>query len=228
MVRLLSVTADASPLREELTRCLADGVITASRSRFLKQSLVYGCGEVDRKIYVLEKGWVKTVMMSPGGKDCLLGLYGPGDVFGELALVTDQRHESAVAMAECVIRPVTRQAMSTADLPDGLLATLLEYALTKMAEQQVTICDLVTSQSEQRVASTLLRLAKKFGARVGQFLRLDANLVTQQELSEMVGTTRSRVGFFLRCFTERGILKRVNGYLVLHEAQFESYLTLRA
>lgn len=220
----MSVAADASPLREELTRCLAEGVVTASQSRFPKQSLIYGCGEVDRKIYVLEKGWVKTVMMSPGGKECLLGLHGPGDVFGELALVTDERLESAVAMAECVVRPVTRQAASRANLQSGLL----DHALIKMAEQQVMIRDLVTTQSEQRVAATLLRLARKFGLRDGQRLRLDANLVTQQELSEMVGTTRSRVGFFMRCFTERGILERVDGILILHEAQFEYYLSMAA
>jgi len=209
-------------VKERLQRCLADGVLSAGYERVRKRSILYSCGQVDRRIYVLDSGYVKTVTISYQGKECLLGLYGPGDIFGELSFVNESRIDSAVALTECTVRPLSR--LSANALPQDLTASLLELCLRRVAEQQVTITGLITTQSEYRLAATLLRLARKFGHQEGALLQLNASLVTQQELSEMVGTTRSRVGYFLRCFHERGIIYRIKGSLLLDEARVESYL----
>lgn len=203
-------------------RCLDDGILTAGYERVRKRSILYSCGQVDCRIYVLASGYVKTVTISYQGKECLLGLYGPGDIFGELAFVNESRIDSAIALTECIVRPLSR--LSTSALPKDLTASLLELCLRRVAEQQMIITGLITTQCEHRLAATLLRLARKFGHREGGLLQLSSSLVTQQELSEMVGTTRSRVGYFLRCFHERGMISRGKGTLSLDEAQVESYL----
>lgn len=211
-------------VREQLRRYLTKNVLCAGCLQVPKRSMVYSSGQEDRRIYVLEQGWVKTVTISSRGKECLLGLYGPGDVFGELGFVQDRRLDSAIALTQCTVRPVNRRTKSVSSLPSELVSSLLELCLQRASEQQCVITDLVTSQSEARLAAALLRLARKFGTREGSTLYLDASLVTQQELSEMVGTTRSRIGYFLRGFAECEMIHRVGGSLVLHEQRIDAYL----
>lgn len=227
--RLDPTTREPAPVGDSvvkniLHRCLADDVLSAGRDRVSKRSYLYSSGQVDRRIYIVESGYIKTVTISYQGKECLVGLYGPGDVFGESAFVDDRRTESAVALTNCTVRPVSRLSKSPDTLPRDLMISLLELSLRRVAEQQAVITGLITMQSEHRLAATLLRLARRFGLREGHVLRLSTSLVTQQELSEMVGTTRSRVGYFLRCFNERGIVSRIQGFLLMDEIRVESFL----
>jgi CRP/FNR family cyclic AMP-dependent transcriptional regulator len=192
--------------------------------KFPKDSNVYNCGDTDPHIYFIESGQVKTMVYSKEGKKCLLAIYVTGDILGELSLFHTRRMETATAMKPTVLRrlPVRkfRAALSDADLLDALLATLT----LRLAEQQQVIANMVTMDSERRLAAVLLNLAYKIGKQHSCGIRIDER-ITQEELSGMVGTTRSRVGYFLKRFIDAGLVHRTPGsFLVIDEKHLCNYL----
>lgn len=87
------------------------------------------------------------------------------------------------------------------------------------------ITDFVTADSEYRLAAILLNVTRKMGRRSGPLLILDAR-ITQEELSGMVGTTRSRIGFFLKRFIDSGmVLRSREGVLAVHEQRLDDFMT---
>jgi hypothetical protein len=86
------------------------------------------------------------------------------------------------------------------------------------------ISDLVTAESEYRLAAVVLQLGRKLGTRHGELL-LIGERITQEELAGMVGTTRSRIGFFLKRFRAAGLVRRPkHGFLIVHEGRLMDYL----
>lgn len=93
-----------------------------------------------------------------------------------------------------------------------------------LCEQQRTIASLLLKDSEHRLAAVLLQLSRKLGKRRGPGVQLQER-ITQEDLSGMVGTTRSRVGYFLRRFHNAGLVERLPGsFLMLYEQRLATYL----
>jgi len=189
-----------------------------------KRQAVYGSLDDDRSIYLIERGQVKAVATSPGGKECLIGIYAAGEVFGELAIICAQRTEMVTTMTPVVLRRMNAatalDALSDTDSRDEFIRRLAH----RLFEQQRLIIDLVTTDSEHRLAAILLYLGHKLGQREGSLLRIESR-ITQEELSGMVGTTRSRVGYFLKRFVQANMVAR-NGSssLILHEPRIREFI----
>lgn len=157
-------------------------------------------------MYLIESGQVKLSMSSAAGKDCLLAIYTAGDVFGETCFASPKRFENATAMLPTVVRRVTRTdflaAVNAAGAPDVLYRHLAE----RLAERQTAVFDLVTMDAERRLAKLLLAIAEKLGTADGPYLHLDQR-ISQEELSQMVGTTRPRITNFMQKFRKLGLLE---------------------
>ncbi len=181
--------------------------------RLDRRANVYNCGDADDNIYYVESGMIKTVVVTLSGKRCLLDVYAPGDVFGELALIGSPRLETATTM-----RPAVLQKISAARLFDAMTDEDLQWTMhhlsNRIREQQDTITEMVTMESECRLAARLLYLGRKVGTWHPPGLRVMSK-ITQEELSEMVGTTRSRVGFFLKNFRESGLITLTSDSMVI-------------
>jgi CRP/FNR family transcriptional regulator, cyclic AMP receptor protein len=189
---------------------------------------LYTSGECDRHVYLIEGGRLKTLMHSPSGKGCLLGIYSRGDVVGESCLAGAERTETAVAMLPTVVTRIARDAFVATLSSVGLLEDWLTYQAAKFVDQQEMITLLVTVDSEHRLAVILQRLARDLGARRGDHIRIDQKL-THEELSDMVGTTRSRIGFFLKKFRLAGLLDDSCGsHLVIVESRLDQYVRTRS
>ncbi|MFD4205314.1 Crp/Fnr family transcriptional regulator [Micromonospora tulbaghiae] len=211
-------------LGEQLRYLVQDRALSATTMRVPKHSHIYNCGERDGNIYLVESGQVRTVSLSRDGKRCLLSVYTEGDVFGELCILRENRIETATAMTPVALRRIPKTRLLEAVAEAGLQGAFIRHLTGRLSEQQQIITTLVTMDSEQRLATILLRLARKLGKRQGEYLCI-VERISQEELAWMVGTTRSRVGYFLKRFHDAGFVRRTReSYLLVHEELLTGYV----
>jgi CRP/FNR family cyclic AMP-dependent transcriptional regulator len=212
-------------LGDNLRRLIRAESLCTSTLEIPRRHIVYSCMDSDRCIYLVERGQVKAVVPSRDGKDCLLGIYTAGDVFGESCLLGGYRVESVTTMTDTVLRRISAARVLAALADADLREEFIKYLARRVFEQQRLITDLITADSEYRLAAILLHLARKLGKRDAHLLRIEGR-ITQEELSGMVGTTRSRVGFFLKRFCDAGLVSRAKDcFLVIDEPLLDGFLT---
>ena len=190
-----------------------------------KHENVYNAGDEDQMVYFIESGQIKLGMLSPEGKECLLAIYTSGDVFGELCLAgLRTRMETATAMEETICRRVPCAKLFALLDNDSLLQEFIQYLVMRIADQQQIIANLVTVDSEKRLGETLLRLARKLGKKDVRSILIE-HRISQQELSQIVGTTRPRISEFMQRFQRLGLIERTTEhYLIVKESKLTQYL----
>jgi CRP-like cAMP-binding protein len=211
-------------LGERLKASIRKGRLKATTVKLKRNSNVYTSGEMDRNLYLVEEGQVKVLTHTSYGKDCLVAIYAGGDLFGEKCLFRERREETVIAMRPTVLTAISCETFLECLASAGVLEDLVLYLLVRLAEREEVITELVTADSEQRLASTLLQLARKLGKGTPRRLRIE-HRISQEDLSRIVGTTRSRVGFFLKRFDELGLIERPRDcFLILDEQLMSDYL----
>ncbi|MEU7423503.1 Crp/Fnr family transcriptional regulator [Streptomyces sp. NPDC040750] len=214
--------ADRS-LADALQDAARRGTIRGTRVHIGRREHVYNLGQPDANIYLVESGQVKTLTHTRDGKQCLLSIHGPGDVFGESSVLAANRTETAQAMQVTTLVQV-RVAQIMTDRDPPLREALIGHMANRLLEQQQVIANLVTMDSEHRLAALLVNLGKKVGKHKDQ-TALIRDRITQEELAEMVGTTRSRIGYFLKRFSVAGVVHRTeDAHLCIHIAELTDYL----
>jgi len=192
--------------------------------KLIANETLYTCGTDSRYIYFVESGYVKTCLLSQNAKQCLLDISGPGDMVGESCLLCAERLETVIAMTQCVVRAIPRTEFLETIFKHKLVEASLQYLTAKLLEQQQIVSHFVTSDSEGRLAATLLRLARKLGKPHRGQLLIDEK-ITQEELAEIVGTTRSRVGYFLKRFRATGLIEQPSQTaLLINEIRLGEYV----
>ena len=221
---MIAAASLQAQLGENLLRLIRSRSLSASTVELARREAVYGCMGGDRSMYLVERGQVKAVAPSREGKECLLGIYTAGDVFGELCLLDGERMETMITMTPAVLRRIPAARIVAALDDAGLRGEFVRYLAYRLYEQQQLITDLVTADSEYRLAAVLLHLARKLGRRQAHLLRIEQR-ITQEELSGMVGTTRSRIGFFLKRFRAAGLVTRTRDcFLVVDEPRLADFM----
>lgn len=207
-----------------LRRMIQEAALHASTLELTKHDVAYGCLDEDHSIYLVERGQLKAVTSTREGKECLLGIYTAGDVFGELCLLGRERLETVTAMTHTIVKRISSARIIAALANANLREEFVRYLTHRLFEQQQFITNLITADSEYRLATILVHLGRKIGTRDGHLLRIEER-ITQEELSAMVGTTRSRVGFFLKRFCQAGLVARTpDCFLVLNEPRLHNFL----
>ncbi len=193
--------------------------------RIAKRDFVYASGQRDAMVYLIESGQVKLVLPTPEGKECLLSIRTEGDIFGELCLTgQNTRLETAVAMKDTTLRQIPLRTFLTCFKQESLLEGLVQYLALQISEQQEVIAMLATENSEHRLAKTLMHLGEKIGRNGNGWTRIEQK-ISHEELSRMVGTTRPRVGIFLKKFRELGLIRlSPERYLVIDENRLRDYM----
>ena len=205
-------------LDEETTRDLRAAM---SELRLRRGEILFLEGEPGDRLYVIADGKIKLGHAAPDGRETLIAVLGPGEMLGELALF-DPGPRAATATA---IAPTRLLELRHDDLT-GILAgrpelssQLLQSLARRLRRTNAALADLVFSDVPGRVAKALLDLAKRFGERVDEGIRLVHDL-TQEELAQLVGASRETVNKALSEFGNRGWI-RLEGraVLVLDEAR---------
>jgi CRP-like cAMP-binding protein len=183
--------------------------------RIAKHSNVYMCGERDEMVYFIERGRVKLLMVSPVGKECLLSIYAPGDIFGELSLINlDGRMETAMAMDETFLKQIPCSQFFLILSRNSLLEGFVRYLAARIADQQEAISVLVTADCEHRLGKLLLQLARKLGRKDPRSIQITRK-ISHEELSKMVGTTRPRITEFMQRFRELGLIEMSHEHMII-------------
>ncbi|MEU5534331.1 Crp/Fnr family transcriptional regulator [Streptomyces sp. NPDC020362] len=224
-------TAHALPTSAEfmsgLRDLLVDGPLVGTRLTLEKNDYAYSCGDIDQNIYFLESGRLKTVTFSRSGKECLLRICSPGEMFGEQGAWGMAREESTIAMQDCVMYRVPYSRFISTITEVGLIDDFVAYLSHRLSEQQQAITDLLTVDSEQRLGTILLDLADKLGKGDRRTPRIEQR-ITHEELARMVGTTRSRIGLFLKSFRNNGLIDiSQTSRLIVNRQRLSEYLDER-
>jgi len=186
---------------------------------FQNKAIIFAQGEPSDGLFFIQQGKIRLSVVSEAGKEATLGVLGNDDFFGEGGLAGQLvRMSSATAMTDCVLLHVEKKAMLEAmNLEPKLSATFVKYLLKRNIRYQDDLVDQLFNSSEKRLARILLLMAH-FG-KDGLASDILIPRLSQETLSEMVGTTRSRVSFFMNKFRKLGFVKYDNGEnLLIHSS----------
>jgi len=172
---------------------------------FQMKRKIFVQGDPADGLFFIQKGRVKLSVASESGKEATLGIVGEGDFFGEGGLAGQLlRLSSASAVTDCVLLHVKKKAMMHAmSREPKLSAMFVNFLLQRNLRYQEDLVDQLFNSSEKRLARVLLLMAH-FG-KEGESEALIPRL-SQSTLAEMVGTTRSRVCFFMNRFRKLGFI----------------------
>jgi CRP/FNR family transcriptional regulator, cyclic AMP receptor protein len=174
---------------------------------------VFAQGDAASAIYYLQKGNAKITVTSKRGKEAVLAILGPGDFFGEGCLNGHPRRMATVtAMVDCSMMRIEKSAMVRTLHGEPIFADLfIAHLLHRNGRIEEDLVDQLFNSSEKRLARTLL--LANFG-KDGKQEPVIAK-ISQETLAEMIGTTRSRVSFFMNKFRRLGFIE-YNGGLHVH------------
>jgi CRP/FNR family cyclic AMP-dependent transcriptional regulator len=183
-------------------------------SKYKKGQTLFSQGDPADAVFYIQDGKVKIVVVSEEGKEAVVAMPGPDEFFGEGCLTGQLlRMASAVTMTECEIMRVEKATMIGVLHEEPAFSEMfVAHLLKRTIRVEEDLVDQLFNSSERRLARTLLLLAN-FG-KEGRPERIVAK-VSQETLAEMIGTTRSRVSFFMNKFRKLGLID-YNGHLEIH------------
>lgn len=189
---------------------------------FEKDQNVFEQGDAADAVYYLQQGKIKLTVLSDQGKEAVVGILEPGQFFGESCLTGHKlRIFTTTAMEHCVATAITRTAMITLLHEQPAFSEFfIEYLLTRNIRIEEDLIDQLFNSSERRLARLLLLLAN-FG-KEGIPQRISPN-ISQETLADMIGTTRSRVSFFMNKFRKLGLIN-YNGHIEVNSSLLSAVL----
>jgi CRP/FNR family cyclic AMP-dependent transcriptional regulator len=177
---------------------------------FAKRQGIFAQGDTADAVFYVQEGKVKLTVVSKTGREATIGLLTEGDFFGEGALAGQTlRMGSAAAMTDCEILRIDKRAMMDALHREHAFSDLfVAYLLARNVRYEEDLVDQLFNSSEKRLARVLLLLAHFGKEGVPEPV---VPKISQESLAEMVGTTRSRVSFFMNRFRKLGFVDYSGG-----------------
>ena len=177
---------------------------------FPKKQTIMAQGDPADAVFYLRTGKVRLTVVSKTGKEATIGILSDGSFFGEGSLAGQPlRMGSATAMTDCAVLRIEKKAMVDALHREQALSDLfVAYLLTRNIRYEEDLVDQLFNSSEKRLARALLTLAH-FGEEGTPETVVPQ--ISQETLAEMVGTTRSRVSFFMNRFRKLGFINYAGG-----------------
>ena len=204
----------APPFDPKVFLAKVDGGRTISKYR--KNQKVFSQGDAADSVFYIQKGKVKITVVSEHGKEAVVAILGKDEFCGEGCLGGQpKRITSATALTDCDIMRIEKDAIIRAFNEEPAFSQLfLEHLLLRTMRIEEDLVDQLFNSSEKRLARALLLLAN-FG-KEGRPEPIITK-VSQETLAEMIGTTRSRVSFFMNKFRKLGFIS-YNGTMEVHSS----------
>lgn len=175
--------------------------------RLQAKETFFSQGDLADTVFYLQKGRAKVTLVSPTGKEATLMLISTGDFIGEEAItaVAGLRLSTATAVTNCTALRISRTEMIRVMHEEHTFSDLfLAFLLARSMRIQADLVDQLFNSSERRLARILLLMADFDKPGEGEMLLPD---ITQETLADMIGTTRSRVSFFMNRFRRLGFIE---------------------
>ena len=181
-----------------------------------KKKLIFAQGDGADAVFYIQKGKVRLTVVSKTGKEATIGIVNEGNFFGEGSLAGQLlRMGSAAAMTDCELLRVDKKAMMEALHRERAFSDMfVAYLLARNIRYEEDLVDQLFNSSEKRLARVLLLLAHFGKEGIPETV---VPKISQETLAEMVGTTRSRVSFFMNRFRKLGFI-HYNGGLQVHSS----------
>jgi CRP-like cAMP-binding protein len=190
---------------------------------FLTSQVIFRQGSAADSVFYIQEGRVTLTVISTTGKEAIVAMLGEGDFFGEASLAAqDLRIESATAMTPCRVFRIKKEAMAIALRQEQQLSELfIACLLARSIRYEQDLVDQFFNSSEKRLARILLLLGQ-FGNDAAPETRIPNT--SQGTLAEMVGTTRSRINFFMNKFRTAGFIEYGKYGLRIHTSRLKVIL----
>jgi CRP/FNR family cyclic AMP-dependent transcriptional regulator len=184
---------------------------------FPKKQTIFAQGDSADAVFYIQAGKIRLTVVSKIGKEATLGILGEGQFFGEGSLAGQAlRMGSATAMTDCELLRIDKKTMMLALHREHTLSDLfVAYLLARNIRYEEDLVDQLFNSSEKRLARLLLLLAH-FGKEGTPETVIPK--ISQETLADMIGTTRSRVSFFMNRFRELGFLDYGENGLKVHSS----------
>ncbi|WKD58564.1 CRP-like cAMP-activated global transcriptional regulator GlxR [Corynebacterium caspium] len=183
--------------------------------RYPRGTTIFDEGEPGDRLFIITSGKVKLARHAADGRENLLTVMGPSDMFGELSIFDPgPRTSSAVCVTD--VQAATMDSQMLRDWVGShpeIAQQLLRVLARRLRRTNSALADLIFTDVPGRVAKTLLQLANRFGSQEGGALRVNHDL-TQEEIAQLVGASRETVNKALATFAQRGWI-RLEGKSVL-------------
>jgi CRP-like cAMP-binding protein len=173
---------------------------------FSQKHTIFAQGESSDAVFYIKEGKVKLTVLSETGKEATIGILNKGDFFGEGCLTTGQTRRlcSATAMTDCSVMKIDKKSMiEVLHREPAFSEMFVAYLLARNIRYEEDLVDQLFNSSEKRLARVLLLLAH-FGKEGKPEIVIPK--MSQETLAEMIGTTRSRVSFFMNRFRKLGFI----------------------
>ena len=183
---------------------------------FAKTQTIFTQGDAADAIFYIQEGKVRLTVVSQSGKEATIGIFDAGEFFGEGTLAGQPlRMETATATTACVLLRIEKKSMKLALHQENTFSDLfLTYLLARNVRYEADLVDQLFNSSERRLARLLLLLAR-FGK---EGAPTTIPRISQETLAAMVGTTRSRVSFFMNRFREAGLVAYDGNGIQVHRS----------
>jgi CRP-like cAMP-binding protein len=182
-----------------------------------KKQTIFAQGDSSDAVFYIQKGKVRLIVVSKSGKEATIGILNDGDFFGEGCLAGQPlRLCSATAMTDCLVMQIDKKSMMQVLHREHAFSDMfVAYLLTRNVRYEEDLVDQLFNSSEKRLARLLLLLAH-FGKEGKPEVVIPK--MSQETLAEMIGTTRSRVSFFMNRFRKLGFVDYGESGLQVHSS----------
>jgi CRP/FNR family cyclic AMP-dependent transcriptional regulator len=183
---------------------------------FAKKQTIFTQGDAADAVFYIQEGKIRLTVVSKSGKEATLGILNDGEFFGEGSLAGQPlRMGSATALTACKVLRIVKNSMMRALHNEHKFSDMfVTYLLARNIRQEEDLVDQLFNSSERRLARLLLLLAR-FG-KEGEPTMIPK--ISQETLAEMIGTTRSRVSFFMNRFRELGFVEYGENGIQVHSS----------
>jgi CRP-like cAMP-binding protein len=189
----------------------------AKHTTLKRGTTLFSKGDPGHSLYAVISGTVKMSISSPDGRNAILNIVGPGEIFGEIALLDGQpRSTDAIANSNCELFVIDRREFIpfVKDQP-ALAMKFIELLCERLRSTSDQVEQIILQNLPGRLASALLRLSEKHKSE----LQGRTIAITQQEISEMVGMTRESINKQLRAWANRDWVRLEHGAIVVLNAE---------
>jgi CRP/FNR family transcriptional regulator, cyclic AMP receptor protein len=211
------LTASKLSARFDPAEFLANAGIGKTIHEYAAKAAIFSQGEKAESVFYIQKGRVKLSVVSKQGKEATIALLGSGDFVGEGCIASDQPLRMATATAttaSSVLEIEKGQMLRTLHAEHKFSDVFVAYMVARNSRTQEDLVDQLFNSSEKRLARALFLLAN-FGKNRSEEV---VPSVSQETLAEMIGTTRSRVNFFMNRFRKLGLIEYNGGGLLVHSS----------
>ncbi|MCK5504689.1 MAG: Crp/Fnr family transcriptional regulator [Thermodesulfovibrionia bacterium] len=192
---------------------------------FKNNEVIFMEGDPSDKFYIVAEGNVKILKHTMMGKDVILEIMSPGDIFGGVAVLDNKPYPaSAQAMESITVARISRQnLLKIMEEYPMLKLEIVKYFSDKLRDAHEMLKNVATERVEKRIASLLFKLSEKVGIEDGGYRKIDFPL-TRQEISEMVGTTVETCIRTMSKFQKKGMIRSSNGRISIKVNSLQRFL----